>query len=198
LAQNLENLGNIFYSTGRYADALEMLRQTMAIRRRALGDSHEVIARSTFNIASVTNNMGDHAKAEALFAESVRRFSAALGPDNSLTVQAMVGHARSLFEQDKHAQAESVIRDAFQRGGRSMGREWAIDNTGMWMMRILRRNNRAPEAERLGHELYRVRDSMNGPAHALTRSTARLLDSIYQQLNRPAEAATYREKAKAP
>ena len=197
LAQNLENLGNIFYSSGRYADALEMLRQTMRIRRAALGDSHEVIARSTYNIASVTNVTGDHARAEPLFAESVRRFSAALGAESPMTIQAMIGFARSLYEQQKFAQAEGVIRDAFRRGEKSQGRFWAMDNSGMWTLRILRKNNHASEAAQLGEELYRVRDSAYGPKDGYTTGAARLLDSIYTQLNRPHDAARYREKANA-
>ncbi|HWA16043.1 MAG TPA: serine/threonine-protein kinase, partial [Gemmatimonadales bacterium] len=195
LAQNLENLGNIFYSSGRYAEALEMLRQTMLIRRAALGDSHEVIGRSMYNMASVTNNMGDHAKAEKLFDESVRRFTAALGPESPMTVQAMVGYARSLFEQQKYTQAEGVIRDAVQRGERVQGRHWALDNGGMWMMRILQRTGQVAEAEKVGLELYRVRDSAYGASDGYTTATARLLDSIYTQLKRPEEAAKFREKA---
>lgn len=197
LAQNLENLGNIFYSSGRYADALEMLRQTMLIRRAALGDSHEVIARSTYNMASVTNVMGDHAKAEALFLESIRRFTAALGPTSPMVVQATIGYARSLYEQKKYAQAESVMHDAFQRGEKSQGRFYALDNAGMWLIRAMRQNNHAAEAQKLGLELYRVRDSAYGAKDGFTTGTARLLDSVYQQLNRPEDAAKFREKANA-
>ena len=40
-----------------------------------LGETHEMIGRSTYNMASVTYRMGDHAKAQPLYEESVRLFS---------------------------------------------------------------------------------------------------------------------------
>jgi serine/threonine protein kinase len=198
LAANLENLGNIFYSSGRYAEALEMLRQAMNIRKAALGENHELIARSTFNMASVTSTMGDYIRAEPLYEESVDRFRASLGQDHPMTIQALVGTGRNLVEMRQYARAEPLLREAMQRGEAVAGRSAALDNSGMWLIRLLSRTRRAAEAERLGRELYRVRDSMNGPGDGYTRATAGLLDSVYLQLNRPADAVAYREKAKAP
>jgi hypothetical protein len=149
-------------------------------------------------MASVTYRMKDYTRAEPLYEESVRRFRETVGPDHPMTISAMSGNAGNLLMLKQYPRAEALLQEALRRGTKVQGRAWALDETGNSFVRLYFRTNRFPEAEKIGLELYRMRDSSNGTTHQYTRTAAEMLDSIYTRMNRPADAAKYRELAKAP
>ncbi len=198
LAENLENLGNVFYSTGRYDDSIDMLRQALNIRRTMLGDDHEAVGRSTGNMAVVTRAKRDYLTAQPLFEDALARLTRALGPAHPDVIRTQVAMGRNLTSLGRHARAESVLRDAVQRTGGPEQRPELYENATAWLAMAVSAAGRHAEAEPMLLLAYRMRDSLYGTTSADTRLAAARLDTLYQKLGRPDQAAVYREKAKAP
>ena len=72
----------IAYTQGRYADAETLRRQTLEIRKKALGPEHPGVAASLQNLAEVYRVQGLYTKAELLSRQSLAINQKALGPEH--------------------------------------------------------------------------------------------------------------------
>src|SRR5262249_43042973 len=70
------------YSAGRYADAVPVAQQIVAIREKALGRDHPNVATSLNNLATLYLHYGRYADAEPLYQRSLAIREKALGDDH--------------------------------------------------------------------------------------------------------------------
>jgi hypothetical protein len=161
-----------------------------------LGDSSQAVGRTISNMASVMRLKKDYAGAQPLFDEAVTRLSTSLGPDHPDVILTMVAKAKNLLSLGHASAADSVFRDAVRRmGGSARSPQVYADAAGSFA-RALVTGGRYAEAEPLALAVYRLEDSLQGPASAKTRLAAARLDTLYRKWNRPADAARYAAKTK--
>jgi Tetratricopeptide repeat len=89
-----------------------VLRRALAIREKALGPDHELVAITAGNLATFLSSQGAHAEAEALCQRSLRILKARLGERHPQFVAGLEGYAAVLTEMDRKAQAEAVAQRA--------------------------------------------------------------------------------------
>src|ERR1700737_4967684 len=70
------------YNAGRYADAIPIAQQVLAIREKALGHDHPDVASSLNNLAELYDEQGRYADAEPLYQRSLAIREKALGRDH--------------------------------------------------------------------------------------------------------------------
>src|SRR4029077_12533907 len=70
-AAALNDLGLLLYDHGDYDQSLQLLQESLAMKRRLLGEKHPEIATALNNIATVLNDKGDLAGAETALRQSL-------------------------------------------------------------------------------------------------------------------------------
>jgi tetratricopeptide (TPR) repeat protein len=79
------------YGQGRYADAIPLARETLAILEKALGPDHPDVATSLNNMAELYHDQGRYTEAEPLYKCSLAIYEKALGPDHTLVATTLNG-----------------------------------------------------------------------------------------------------------
>ena len=82
VATTRNNMGNVYASQGRYAEALEAYEYALRIRRAALGDDHPELGSTRNNIGAVYFSQGRYAKALEAYEEALRIYSAVFREDH--------------------------------------------------------------------------------------------------------------------
>ena len=67
LDDGLNNLAVFLYEAGEYDEAEDLFRESLAMKRRLLGDSHPDVATGLNNLAFVLHDSGDYSAAEPIF-----------------------------------------------------------------------------------------------------------------------------------
>ncbi len=81
-ATNLQYLGRSQIAAGAYADAIDALRRSAALRESLLGPTHVDLANTLNDLASAHMEVGAYAEARPEYERSLAIASAALGPDH--------------------------------------------------------------------------------------------------------------------
>jgi tetratricopeptide (TPR) repeat protein len=104
----VNGLASGLYEQGRYAEAEELYRQTLEIRRRVSGEEHPVTLRSMYNLAISLDALGRYADAEALYRQTLGVHRRVLGEEHPETPDSMRGLADVLSAQGKTEEARPL------------------------------------------------------------------------------------------
>ena len=77
------------YRAGRYAEAVPLAQQVLAIRENALGPDHPYVAKALNNLAGLYDNQGKYDEAEPLYKRALAIREKALGPDHPDAAQSL-------------------------------------------------------------------------------------------------------------
>jgi serine/threonine-protein kinase len=121
LARALNDLGVIREANGDRDEAVGLYRQSLAMRRRLLGDQHLGVAITTYNLAAVLYNREDFAAADSIALVALDRFRSILGPDHqrSIIAQSLLATIRSAHGDHEGAAREHA--DILERRRRIFG-----------------------------------------------------------------------------
>src|SRR5262245_45305362 len=110
----MENLGNIWYRKGEYAKTAEQLEKVLAIRKRALGDDAEPVARTTANLGSVYAASGNDTAALPKFEQARVLLTRFEGPDHPDVAAVLTSEAGALMRLGRLDEAEAAVRKGLQ------------------------------------------------------------------------------------
>lgn len=98
------------YRQGKYAEAIEVAKQSVALAERAFGPDHRVVAEPVNNLAVLYRSMGRNNEAEPLYLRSLAINEKALGPDHP-EVGASLNNLSELYQaQGRYREAEPLIQ----------------------------------------------------------------------------------------
>jgi CHAT domain-containing protein len=100
------------YRQGHYADALPLLKRSLDIRRRHLGEDHPETITTLNDLAFFMSQSGQYAAAEPLFRQALALRRKVLGEDHPDTAMGYNNVAGNLRAQGKYAAAEPLFRQA--------------------------------------------------------------------------------------
>jgi CHAT domain-containing protein/Flp pilus assembly protein TadD len=98
------------YNAGRYADALPVAQQVLAIREKALGRDHPDVATSLNDLAGLYDDAGRSAEAEPLYQRSLAIREKVLGrnhPDIATSLNNLAEHFR---DEGRYSEAEPLYQ----------------------------------------------------------------------------------------
>ena len=196
VATSLNHLGGVQLYLGNLAEADDLFRRSLAIRRRLLGDEHPDVAESFIMLADTVRYQGKLQEAEGYAREALAIETHLLqGRAISLRValaQESLGGA--LLEQGNGQEAVGLLRNAAATRKELLGSEHldtagAIFNLG----RALRSANQLEEAERMLREALAICRNHIGDRYTLTAFCYETLGDLLAQTDRVDEAeAAYR------
>jgi tetratricopeptide (TPR) repeat protein len=108
----LNNIGALLVKTERYDAAETLLRESLAIRRKVLGETHRDTARTLRDLAAAYYERGDAVAAEPLHREALAIQVAALGDTHWETAMYQVDLAASLTALSRYEEAEALLLEA--------------------------------------------------------------------------------------
>lgn len=103
--------------------ALTIMKDVLAIRRRALGDEHPSTLDSMTNLALQHTEMGDFQAALVLNAEAVDAMRRTLGEDHEHTLHAVGSMAALLNHMGSYEQARPLHEDVLEARRRTLGED---------------------------------------------------------------------------
>ena len=124
-AQMLTVIGRVYGRLGLDEEALPLLRQALAARRRLLGALHPEVAESLTELGTVLYDRGLYDEAEAAFREALAIRTTLNGTDHAAVAEAMNNHGLALHALGKHDEAEALFREALAIQQNVLGEEHA-------------------------------------------------------------------------
>src|SRR5712671_2183846 len=109
------------YQAGRYAEAITLAQRALAIREKALGDNHPVVATAQNSLALLYRNERRYADAEPLFKRSLAIREKALGPDHPDVAQSLNNLAGLYDDQGRYADAEPLYKRSLAIREKALG-----------------------------------------------------------------------------
>jgi CHAT domain-containing protein/Tfp pilus assembly protein PilF len=111
-AVELQDKVSKLYEVGKYAEAIPLAQQVLAIRENALGPDHPDVADALEWLASLYDKQGRYAEAEPFYKRALAIYEKARGPDHPDVASALIGLGSLYREQGRYAEAEPLLRRA--------------------------------------------------------------------------------------
>ena len=107
---------------GKYAEAVEITKRSLAFAERKFGTDHTHVATALNNIAELYRIQGRYAEAEPLYKRALDIREKALGPDHPDVGQSLNDLAALYASQGRYAEAEPL----YKRGLAIAKRHWGL------------------------------------------------------------------------
>ncbi len=196
------NLANAYREAGRLSEAIALMEATLRLIESSLGPDHPDTLTCRNNLAIAYQSLGRSADAEALRHGTLARRRKAAKPDSPLLAGdlAVLGH--DLLEQSRSSEAEQLLRECLAIREKSIPNDWRRFAAMSQLGGALLAQGRHDEAEPLivqGYEGMEARASRIAvPARSLLREAAERVVRLYQDWNKPDQAAAWKAKVGMP
>ncbi len=198
IAENLNELAELYRKQGTYAKGEPLLKRALAIREQVLDPTHPHVAQSLNNLARLYQKRGPYTEAEPLYKEALAIREQVLGPTHPETAASLNDLATLYEEQDRYTEAEPLLKRALTI------REQVLGPTHPHVAQSLNNlagfyQKRGPytEAEPLYKEALAIREQVLGPTHPDTAASLNNLAALYQKQGRYTEAEPLLKRALA-
>lgn len=166
-AASLNDLGlMLYYDNSDYDRAEQLLRESLAMKRKLLGDKHPEIATSLSNIADVLHNKGDLAGAENDYLQSLAMYRELLGNEHPYVARTLNNLAFVYYDKGDIRAALRTERESlaiYQKDFPGDNPEVArVENRlGYWLVET----GRYAAAERRLNDALAMRTRLFGKSH---------------------------------
>ncbi len=109
------------YQAGRYAEAIPLLEQALAIYEKALGPDHPNVATSLNNLAALYQTQGQYDRAELRYQQALAIYEKALGPDHPNVATSLNNLAALYKTQGQYDRAEPRHQQALAIREKALG-----------------------------------------------------------------------------
>jgi CHAT domain-containing protein/Flp pilus assembly protein TadD len=176
-------------NAGRYADAIPIAQQVLAIREKALGRDHPDVAQSLNNLALLYKNQGRYAEAEPLYQRSLAIWEKALGRDHPDVATALNNLAVLYDNQGRYADAEPLYQRSLAIWEKALGRDHpavaaALNN----LAALYHKQGRYGDAEPLYQRSLAIVEKALGRDHPYVAQSLNNLAALYDNQGRYADA----------
>ncbi|KAI4599602.1 hypothetical protein KJ359_001699 [Pestalotiopsis sp. 9143b] len=164
---------------GKYAEAEEMDREALELRKLVLGPEHPDTLASMNNLALVLRSQGKYEEAEEMHREELELTKLVLGPEHPSTLDSMNNLALVLDNQGKYEEAEMMHRQALGAYRSVLGSKHpdtliCLNNLAL----VLKNQGKYEEAEEIYQATMKLNIEVLGPSHPSTLRTSRNLEEL--------------------
>ncbi|PUB72155.1 MAG: hypothetical protein DBP03_18505 [gamma proteobacterium symbiont of Ctena orbiculata] len=169
----LKNLVAYYLSAiGRYKEAEPLVRKTLEINQRVLGEDHPDTAASYNNLAYNLKTQGRYEEAEPLYRNALEICQRVLGEDHPDTATSYNNLAYNLHAQGRYEEAEPLNRQALEIRQRGLGEDHPDTATSYNNLAYnLKTQGRYEEAEPLVHQALEICQRVLGEDHPDTAAS---------------------------
>jgi CHAT domain-containing protein/tetratricopeptide (TPR) repeat protein len=197
-AKALNNIANMAYEQGNYAEAERLHTRALRIRERALGANHVAVAETLQNFAHVYGRQARYAEAEKLIRRALAIYEKAPGASRIQLAKVLVDLAVVNAAQGKYTDAEDDYKRALAIEESALGAEHPELALTLNNLDSLRgQQGRFAEAESLSKRALAIREKALGQDHPDVAHNLDSLAMIYERQARYAEAEAVSTRALA-
>jgi tetratricopeptide (TPR) repeat protein len=194
----MNDLGLLFATKSRYAEAEPLLQRALAITEASLGQDHPNVTIPLNNLASLLHDTNRLADAEPLIRRALAIDEANFGPNHSRVAISLNNFALLLQDTNRLEEAEPLLRRALAIDEASFGRDHPtvairLNN----LAELLRVTQRPSEAEPLYRQALAIDEANFGPNQPIVANRLNNLAVLLQDTNRVEEAEPLLRRALA-
>jgi tetratricopeptide (TPR) repeat protein/predicted Ser/Thr protein kinase len=191
----LDGLANFEFARGNPKRAEEYVAEEVEMYRRLYHGQHPRLAWGLNNLAFLVNENRGPEAAEPLYRDALAIRRAAYGPQHGEIAASLNDLAVTLADQKKFEEAIELHREALEMRRSLLGNERVVVAGSLQGLgEALRRAGRLEEAEPVLLEAHALFVRLRGESHGLTVVTVNSLVRLYEELDRPDDAAVWRAK----
>ncbi|MFL5355066.1 tetratricopeptide repeat protein [Archangium sp.] len=188
----------VFQAMGKYEEARSLYERALALRQKALGPEHAVVANSLNSLGTVLAAMGKYAEARDSYERALVIRRKALGPDNPLVANSYNYLGTAFDAMGKYEEALAEYEHALAIRKNVLGNEHpdvasALTNMGTALDAL----GRTDEALRVYEQALAIREKLLAPDHPDVASTLNNLGVALRAMGRYPEARARLERALA-
>ena len=177
------------YRAGKFAEAVPLAKQALAIREKALGPESPYVAGALNNLAGLYRNQGRYTEAEPLYKQALAIYEKAFGPDDRYVALSLNNLALLYYEQSRYAEAEPLYKRALAIFERELGPDHANIATALNNLAALYNDQgRYADAELLYKRALAIDEKALSPDHPDIALALNNLAELYGNQGRYAEA----------
>ena len=189
MAQTLNNLANLYYEQGRYAEAEPLFKRPWPSAKNSSGGNHARVASTLSNLANLYWAQGRYAEAEPLLRRSVAINEKVLGREHPDLAQSLHNLANLYQSQGRYAEAEPIYKRALAIWEKVLGSEHpSVALTLNNLANLYQSLGRRAEAEQMHKRALAIREKILGGTHPDVAFSLSNLANLYWAENRLAEA----------
>jgi eukaryotic-like serine/threonine-protein kinase len=188
-ARLMQSMGKVYANLGLYRKATPILEQSVATRRRLLGEEHPDTLATMQDLAVLYVNSGRRPEAEKLYDRVLEIRRRLLGDEHPDTLYVMSGLAFLYRIQGRFEESEKLSRQVLEARRRVLGKEHIdtlqseVDLAGLYYA-----ERRYPESEALYRPAIETLQRVLGEDNSVTLRNVSALANVYEREGRFAEA----------
>jgi tetratricopeptide (TPR) repeat protein len=176
-------------NAGKYADAVPLAQQVLAIREKALGRDDPGVATSLNNLAELYADQGRYADAEPSYKRSLAIREKALGPDHPDVATSLNNLALLYQSQGRYADAEPLYQRALAIREKALGPDHPnVASSLNNLAGLYADQGRYADAEPLYKRSLAIWETTLGPDHPDVARSLTDLAELYRSEGRYADA----------
>ena len=195
------------YKAGKYADALPLAQQVLAVAEKELGRDHWALARPLNNLAQIYEKQGKLADAEQMYRRALALYEKAVGANHPYVAMALNNVADVLAAENRAADAEVLYKRTLAIREKALGADHvdvaqSLTNLGMV---YYKRDGRPAQAEPLLRRALAIRERALKPDDIAIAASCERLGAVLDDQGHHTEAEplyqralAIREKARGP
>jgi len=162
----LSDVGMCFKINGKYAEAEQMLRLTLMLQNKVLGEKHPDTLGSMNNLAEVLRSQGKYDEAESMHRQTLMLTKKMLGEEHPSTLDSMNNLAAVLHDQEKYEKAEQMHRQTLELREKVLGKEHphTLVSTNN-LTSTHQQQGKCEEAEQMHRQTLELRKKVLGKEH---------------------------------
>jgi tetratricopeptide (TPR) repeat protein len=176
-------LAQILWALGEYQEARTLDEDTLARRRRVLGEDHPDTLSSASNLAVDLYGLGEYQQARALDEDALARRRRVLGEDDRETLASANNLARDLYALGEYEKARALDEETLARYHRVLGEDHPDTlSSASNLATDLYALGQYEQARTLDEDTLARRRRVLGEDHPHTRLSARNLAKVVRRL----------------
>ncbi|MBN1163078.1 MAG: serine/threonine protein kinase [Candidatus Krumholzibacteriota bacterium] len=195
-ARLMVTMGRVYMNLGLYGQSRSLLEESLALRRRELGEENLEVACSQQELATLLGSIGDFEGARPLFEHSLALRKKLLGPDNPEVGKA-ISNLANLYRQTRDFdRAISLYREALALREKTLGPDHVdVSNTLNGLAIVLEAKGEYRAALPLYERALAIREKAYGPDHPLVATSLNNLSTLHWFLGENQKARQYNSRA---
>jgi eukaryotic-like serine/threonine-protein kinase len=193
---SMMNLAISYGALGRYAEALKLIEETLALTKTKLGPDHPETLNGMNNLANSYAGLGRQADALKLREEALALMKAKLGPDHPDMLNSMANLAHSYYALGRYADALMLGEEALALMKAKLGPDHPDTlNSTINLAQSYHALGRQADALKLREEALALSKAKLGTDHPTTLDSMINLAQSYHAFGRHADALKLNEEA---
>ena len=179
----LNDQAGLLYRTGRYSEAIPLLKKAVAAAEKHYGPNHQETAAFQLNLARTYQRAGDFAHAEPLFKQAMATFKNTVGPEHKLVADTVNSLAKLYLDMGDFSRAEPLLKESLAIREKTLGPNHKDVATSLNdLAQFYKITGDYKRAEKMYKRAAAIYEKTLGPNHTYLATALHNLANLYRSM----------------